>query len=1633
MLWSLVGAVACGIAWYAFYRPQVHAEEYRPIGSTVQAVGMVVAAERKQSPEDNPAPVAPAEAAQTPAPAAPPEETKTPESGQTSSDTAAGAANAAVPDPNKTAESSSDGEAVNLKDVEMKLIIQKIADWTGKVVIPADAIMKEKITIYAPGRLPRKEALEQIYGALRIKGYTAEQTDKTIYLRPIGDARLGMVPTIAPDQPLAAIENKEQIVQKFFRLAHYSPTQMAQIVQPLIGEYGHISADEAAGTLLVIDTVGSLMRVETIISQFDVSDADQLVTEVFDVRNRAPGEIVQLLQTLLSEGPARSGAQSWRGSGGPGRPGQDRKGSGVAASSVIVGGSRKPMLLIPEPRFSWIIAKASAEDLAQIRTWIERLDRPVPTVTEEESLDKIENRNQIVQRFVKLKHCTVGRMAEIVSPMIGDSGHVTAEEQTGTLMLTDTVENLLRIEKVIAQFDVAEQDETVTEVFELQHRNPEEIAALLEAVLGQSLRPGTSGRPDWAGRGGLNGWRPRSRTGGRPSVTAVSGTGSGQPVLFIPEPNRKWIIVKAMPEDLETVRGWIRRLDKPTPTITAEQPLAEIEAKNQVVQRFIKLKHYDAVRMSDIVTPLLSESGHVTAEASTGTLLLIDTVENLIRIEAVVEQFDVPETEHVATQIFEVRHRTPDEIISLLETILSTGANGPGGYGRNQYSARPYRPGGPRRSTGGGTSSVITGTGGKSITLASEAKQGWVIAKASPDDMAEIGGWIGRLDQAVPMVTAETPLSTIENKNQVVQRCIKLESFSPSQMGEIVLPLLSESGYLSADENTGNLLLIDTVENLIRVEAIIAQFDVPEARQTTTQVFTIENADPAEVVQLLRMLLSDATGRGGYGQGYGGRSGYRGSPSGGRLYRGGMNSAATSVIMGPSSLPIVLIPEPKRKWVIARASAEDMKLITEWIAKLDRVEPTEREHETLSITYADVREVATRINEALQQMPGTELQASVLVQPLEQARQIMIFGRSDLREMIKKLVVEIDVPPGQFETRHFQLQHADPEQIKRNIDELFGDGAIASRTASYSSYRPYGSRGGLSPDTVKTIAHVSLKQVTVTASPENMKKIAEQIASWDVAVNVDEVKPRIIELRNSEPAQMATLLNTLFSQQSSSRTSIFDYLFGSSSQDKRRIVGPLYGQLTFEEVTGSKKLIVISNIPGAYDVVEDLIRELDSREAAEIPKVVRLNYANPETLAERLNAMFNEEGTSATIRLSDHGLSNYSMEDGTATSAGGNTANRNAAAGSRSETAGGEYRPWWTTGRRATNEAPISNIIGRVRFIPESHSRSILVLSPPEFMESIEAMIADLDVPGRQVMLKAIIMQVDHQNMTSLGVQLSSDSTRWDTLDNENAIVARNTLTRLEQHGSLVISPQTGIATGDGSAIQVNASISALIDFLVRDLDAKILNQQTLWTKDNEEAQFFKGQRVGFQTRVSISDTGGRATSDFEYEKVGMTLRARPSITPERNVDMIINVILSQLTSEVINSQRVRTELDTTTNMVVQDGQTILLGGMLFQEDSRVKRKIPLLGDLPLVGGLFQHNQRSAGNSELLIFVTPQVIDTPTDMRPAVQKELTDARKKLQDIREQLGPPADPNAANASGDAEVPAPVKEEGKEAVTQ
>jgi general secretion pathway protein D len=837
--------------------------------------------------------------------------------------------------------------------------------------------------------------------------------------------------------------------------------------------------------------------------------------------------------------------------------------------------------------------------------------------------------------------------------------------------------------------------------------------------------------------------------------------------------------------------------------------------------------------------------------------------------------------------------------------------------------------------------------------------------------------------RSVPTVPDDVPLASLKNKDEVVQKFFKLKNYSPTQLEKVIQPLMPEHGYVSAIENTSHLVVIDTVGNLERVERIIDQLDVPETKETVTRTFEIQAGDPVEIVDLLNILVGEGElGKPSRPERRSSRPERRsdGDKSNGKKAE---SKPAPSVVLGRTDTPIRLIPLPKRRWIIAKASAEDMVEIEGWIAELDEKKPDEREHQMVKVKFADVQELADQINNMIATMP---LRANVTVQALRRAKQVMIVGSAENREMVQQLVVEIDVPTEQFVTKHIPLKYADPEQVKKNLDELYTRFSYYESSSRYGSYssRSYRGREASDPEFVRVIAYPTLKQITVIASAENMVKIEQQVAEWDIPIDITTVAPVIIELKNSDPVKMVDLLTRLFTE-TERRWSYMDYIFGRGGVSKT-MVGPLYGQLAFEAVPDTKKIIVQSKVAEGYAVVKKLVTELDREEMAEVPTVIILKYADPEDLSERLNAIFNEPGTNAPIRLSQRGLSEYSM---TETDESNRRPPSDGGGGGSGSTSRGEYRSWWGQGyQRRMDEMPISNVIGRIRFVPDPRSKAILVLSPPEFVESIEGMIGDLDVYGRQVRVKAIVLEIDHRNLTSLGIQLASDPTAFGTLD-ENAISAMTELTLLEERGSLTISGLT--------------NITGLVDFLVKRINAKVLNQQTLWTKDNEEADFFRGQKVAFTTDLSVSGTGERVTSGIEFQRVGMTLRVRPNITPEKNVDMTVNLMISNRTSELVSGQPVRTEMDTTTTLIVEDAETIMLGGMLFQEDSRIERKIPLFGDIPLLGGLFRHYEVVEANTELLVFITPYVIDEETENMPSgTLEQMEGERDRLDRITKEL-------------------------------
>ncbi|MHC4289803.1 MAG: type II secretion system protein GspD, partial [Planctomycetota bacterium] len=180
------------------------------------------------------------------------------------------------------------------------------------------------------------------------------------------------------------------------------------------------------------------------------------------------------------------------------------------------------------------------------------------------------------------------------------------------------------------------------------------------------------------------------------------------------------------------------------------------------------------------------------------------------------------------------------------------------------------------------------------------------------------------------------------------------------------------------------------------------------------------------------------------------------------------------------------------------------------------------------------------------------------------------------------------------------------------------------------------------------------------------------------------------------------------------------------------------------------------------------------------------------------------------------------------------------------------------------------------------------------------------------------------------------------------------------------------------------------------------------------------GQKIGFIENVQSDNSNPNSFNrSFTYEDVGVTLRIRPNITPERAVDMTINLNISQVEDELVNTQIVRANLDTTTHLIVNDGQSVMLGGILERNDGIVIQKVPLLGDLPILGYLFRHEKTDLTNSELLIFMTPYVIDDATlkNIPPdevSTEEFLEQSRLKVEDVVNRLTDsvkqlPEDPN------------------------
>jgi general secretion pathway protein D len=282
----------------------------------------------------------------------------------------------------------------------------------------------------------------------------------------------------------------------------------------------------------------------------------------------------------------------------------------------------------------------------------------------------------------------------------------------------------------------------------------------------------------------------------------------------------------------------------------------------------------------------------------------------------------------------------------------------------------------------------------------------------------------------------------------------------------------------------------------------------------------------------------------------------------------------------------------------------------------------------------------------------------------------------------------------------------------------------------------------------------------------------------------------------------------------------------------------------------------------------------------------------------------------------------------------------------------------------------------------------VLVNASPRYLEKVRSIIDELDVDPPQVLIQVLLAEVSLDSSESLGPEFGRG--RIGTVDvtagmgNIPGIGGRTGNQLLGSLFSNSGTPNVAIGAED---------FELLINALASQSRVQVLSNPSVMVENNSDGFIQVGETIRLPDSVSFSSAGQQ--SSVTPEDIGILLKVTPSINPEGFVRMEIEPEISRLSlqttqiSENFNSPVV-TRRRATTTVTVKDGQTVVIGGLISDRFERVDRKIPLLGDIPIVGSLFRQFKENSSKTELLIVLTPHVVRSPSQGGGDRARELSD-------------------------------------------
>lgn len=547
---------------------------------------------------------------------------------------------------------------------------------------------------------------------------------------------------------------------------------------------------------------------------------------------------------------------------------------------------------------------------------------------------------------------------------------------------------------------------------------------------------------------------------------------------------------------------------------------------------------------------------------------------------------------------------------------------------------------------------------------------------------------------------------------------------------------------------------------------------------------------------------------------------------------------------------------------------------------------------------------------------------------------LVIVGEADNVRRVIQLINLLDRPlTDEITTEVIRLKYADAAEMARYLTELFRVEQTQGQPQPQPQFTPGGAnvpRGssGLAQlrGRVRFAADTRSNSLIIYATPANIETVKKLIAELDVNL-APRTEYRIVQLKYADATGLADQINQLIDPtlQPGQRRPTFGGFFGGfgGNQNNPSSNGLVDYRVVPDVRTNS--LIVTAPVDGISQL-EDLIKRLDVPSQVEsVVRVFQLENAIASEVATTLRNLF--QGTT--------------------------------------QQGGFAFGLFGAGGRAQIPPNSPLDLLRQVTIVANDQTNQLLISGPAQTFETIETLLdteTGLDRRLPQVFIEVLIADITLDDETKFGIE-------W------NAAFGQNSLGT-----NFGLSGPTADSTGFRYSILSN-NIQATLQALKSTDRIKIINTPHVMVTDNSPAIITIGEQIPYAGQTTI--TNGLAQNSVEFLDVAITLNVTPHISPGRNILMDIDQVVNSLVQfiEVSPNQLAprTTNRRAGTTLIVKDNQTVVLGGIISNEDRRNVRKVPILGDIPILGQLFRSTTREKLRTELVVFLTPHIVTDEAD------------------------------------------------------